>query len=230
MFLPWIGLFEQVKLSKIFVHYDDVQFPLGRSFLNRVQIKGQERSIWLTAPVDSSRSGREINRTIMMPGDWRRKHLETIRHIYSRSPFFDVMYDLAIKLYSFPSDNLAEFNIHGIETVSSWLELSPKFHRSSDIGIAGQRSQRLVELCLALKCDVYITGHGAKNYLEHESFEAAGVSVQYMDYKKVPYSQQFGDFTPYVSILDAIANCGKGAADLLVSGVINWREFNDCRR
>ena len=37
MFLPWIGLFEQVRLADRFIHYDDVQLPQGRSFISRVK-------------------------------------------------------------------------------------------------------------------------------------------------------------------------------------------------
>jgi cephalosporin hydroxylase len=37
-----------------------------------------------------------------------------------------------------------------------------------------------------------------------------------MDYQKVPYEQGHGEFTPFVSILDAIANCGNAAVNYYV--------------
>ena len=37
-FLPWSGLFNQIAMSDLFIHYDDVQFSKG-SFVNRVQLK-----------------------------------------------------------------------------------------------------------------------------------------------------------------------------------------------
>ena len=42
MLFPWIGIFEQIKLSDVYVHYDDAQLPQGRSFINRVQIKTKD--------------------------------------------------------------------------------------------------------------------------------------------------------------------------------------------
>ena len=39
MFLPWVGLFEQVRLADVFIHYDDVQLPQGGNFMSRVQLK-----------------------------------------------------------------------------------------------------------------------------------------------------------------------------------------------
>ena len=38
MLFPWVGMFEQIRLADVYVHYTDVQFSKG-SFVNRVQIK-----------------------------------------------------------------------------------------------------------------------------------------------------------------------------------------------
>src|SRR5690242_3092238 len=88
MFLPWIGLFEQVRLADVFVHYDDVELPRGRSLVTRVQIKLPSGVRWLTAPIDHTRSGRLINEVVFAGEGWRAKHLETLRHAYARAPFF----------------------------------------------------------------------------------------------------------------------------------------------
>ena len=46
-----------------------------------------------------------------------------------------------------------------------------------------------------------------------------------MDYKMNKYSQMFGKFTPYVSILDLIACEGKGGIEYINSMTISWKEF-----
>ncbi len=46
-----------------------------------------------------------------------------------------------------------------------------------------------------------------------------------MDYRKTPYPQLHGEFTPYVSILDLIANTGGESGDYINSGTIYWKEF-----
>jgi hypothetical protein len=70
-----------------------------------------------------------------------------------------------------------------------------------------------------------ITGLGARDYLEHEMFDRAGVRVEYMTYRKVPYPQLHGAFTPYVSVLDLIANTGKSGKSVIVSGSVYWKDF-----
>lgn len=227
MFLPWVGLFEQVRLSDVFIHYDDVQLPQGRSFMSRVQIKSANGVSWLTVPIDHARSGKLLNEVVLVKSEeWRDKHLRTIRHAYARRPYFNLMFELVEKIYSRPTDHLAEFNINAIERIAEWLGLAPRFIRSSAMGVTGASTERLVALCEAVDCDVYVSGHGALNYLDHQQFEDKNISVRYMDYRKVPYEQGQSEFTPYVSILDAIANCGERARDLLCSEGVYWRDFN----
>lgn len=225
MFLPWIGLFEQVRLADVFVHYDDVQLPQGRSFVTRVQIKTANGIHWLTAPIDRGKSGRLINEVVFFDGeDWRQRHLTTLRHAYAGAPHFKLMFEIAGRVLCRAADHLAEFNVAAIEEIAGWLGLAPRFLRSSELGVTGASTERLIDLCRCVECDTYVTGHGALNYLDHEAFEARGIAVRYIDYRKVPYPQP-GTFTPYVSILDAIAHCGEATRELLCSEVVDWRTF-----
>lgn len=227
MFLPWLGLFEQVRLADVFIHYDDVQLPQGRSFMSRVQLKSANGVSWLTVPIDHTKSGKMLNEVVLLqPEEWRNKHLRTIRHAYAKRPYFKLMFELIENIYSQSTDNLAEFNINGTQQIARWLGLAPRLMRSSEMGVEGTSTERLVALCEAVNCDVYVTGHGALNYLNHQQFEDKRISVRYMNYKRVPYEQGQIEFTPYVSILDAIANCGERTGDLLCSDAIYWRDFN----
>jgi hypothetical protein len=66
---------------------------------------------------------------------------------------------------------------------------------------------------------------GALNYLDHSLFEQNGIQVEYMNYLKTRYPQDFGEFNPYVSILDLIANQGKEGINVINSSTINWKEL-----
>jgi hypothetical protein len=80
-------------------------------------------------------------------------------------------------------------------------------------------------MCRHFGAKTYITGHGAKNYLEHELFERNGIDVEYMDYQCVAYPQLHGEFIPYVTGLDVIANCGRSGAKFISPLTKNWRKF-----
>lgn len=226
MFIPWPGLFEQIKLADIYVHYDDVQLPLGRSFMSRVQIKTPKGTQWLSASIDRGRSKSLISETVLSSkSDWRQKHLNLLRQNYHAADHFSLMLDLAESIYALKTDNLAAFNQHTIERLSGWLGLDTEFRTSSELAIRGAGTQRLIDICRHLGASEYITGHGARHYLDHRAFEDAGIRVSYIDYDLTPYKQLHGEFTPYVTLLDAIANLGDPARDLLTSQVLYWRDF-----
>lgn len=226
MFIPWVGLFEQIRLSDIYVHYDDVQLPQGRSFITRVQIKTATGLTWLTAPLDRTRSGAMINEaSLIQDKSWRTKHLKSLKQWYARARYADTMMEIANEIYSFDSNNLAAFNRHAIELITTWLGLSTHFSNSSDLGIVGASTGRVVDICRYYNATIYITGLGALNYLDYDQFERSGIWVRYMDYEKRAYPQLHGTFTPYVTILDAIANCGEQTSKVIRSGALYWKDY-----
>lgn len=225
MFLPWIGIFAQMQLANHFIHYDDVQFPQGRSFTSRVQLRTQTGTQWLSAPVDRAQSGKLICETYFLAEEyWRERHLETIRHTYSKSKNFAEMYDLASDIYAFNSDNIATFNMNAINLIAERMGLTAQVSSSSTLGIGGRSTERLVEICRKFGAIRYVTGHGAINYLAHEQFEAVGIEVEYMAYSPVPWPQIADDFTPCVTILDLLAAVPfSQAADHLNPVTMDWR-------
>jgi len=89
MFLPWIGLFEQIALSDVYIHYDDVQMPIGRSFMSRVQIKSPQGQVWLTAKINRRSSSKLINAVNYLPiNEWKAEHFNLLCENYSKSPCY----------------------------------------------------------------------------------------------------------------------------------------------
>jgi hypothetical protein len=130
-------------------------------------------------------------------------------------------------VYDQPFQELASLSMRSIELVCSYFGLTAnrRFLRCSDLGIPGESSRRVLDIVTSLGGGVYVTGQGARNYLDHELFEASGVRVEYLDYRMMPYPQLHGAFTPYVTILDLMANVGRGGASVIASPSVYWREF-----
>ncbi len=234
MYLPWRGLFDQMRLSNVFVYYDDVQLPKGggkkgRGFITRVQVKRLDgESMWLSLPISRSNSGFQLIKDAKFADQaWRRKHLATFKNHYVGTPFFDEVYfDLLTGIYDFRTDFLSQFCINGMSRIAGYLGIHRELQLSSDIGIPGDRSasQRVLDHCLYFGVKRYITGHGALNYLDHALFERAGVEVWYMEYSLSPYPQVAGDFNPYVSIIDLLFNVGQEAPRYLDSGLRFYKD------
>jgi hypothetical protein len=227
MLFPWVGMFEQVALADVFVHYDDVQFSKG-SFTNRVQLKTPTGSTWMTVPLANVHLGQLI-RDLQADDStrWRERHLEQLRGSLSGAPFLEPVLQLVAEVYATPGP-LVETLIQGIEQVADRLDPSTaatQFVRSSDLSVAGVSGQRVLDIVRYFEGSVYVTGHGARGYLDAGAFEDAGVEVRYMDYACRPYPQMHGDFTPFVTVLDLLANAGPGAGSSLDPRTVDWRSF-----
>ncbi|MEF2232208.1 MAG: WbqC family protein [Pseudodesulfovibrio sp.] len=227
MYLPWRGFFELMAACDVFVHLDDVLLPQGRSFTNRVQVKTKDGIKWLTVPLAHGERTTIARTRTDNARDWRRKHLALLAQSCARAPFSDAMLALAEPSLADPCPLLGAFNIAFIERAAEFLGLRPKLVRSSELGVPSTGSRRILELVETLGGDAYVTGHGARNYLDHEAFEARGIRVDYMDYALTPYPQLHGEFTPYVTVLDLVANTGSGAKRHINPALVGWKEFID---
>lgn len=226
MYFPWVGLLEQVRLADCFVHYDDVQF--ARGFYNRVQVKTDAGTPWITVPLRDQHQGQKIDEIAVDDRvDWRQRHRDVLRHAYRAAPFRQEMFTLVDAVFAKPLQTLADVARTSFVALVEYfgLQTGRRFLNSRSLGIAGKATQRLLDITIAAGGTCYLTGHGARNYLDHELFERAGVSVRYMKYECVPYPQLHGSFTPYVTGLDLVANCGRDGLSVIRSGAVDWREF-----
>lgn len=227
MIFPWVGLFEQIRLADVYVHYDDVQFSKG-GFSNRVQIKTANGIKWLTVPLKQVRLGQKINE-VQLDDDqnWRASHLEFLKQSYRAAPYVATMLELVCEVYESSVNNLSELAQSSIDAVCNFFDLNRKreFVRSSKLNIPGHSTERVLRIIQRFDGGRYVTGHGARDYFDHELLERNDIRTEYIDYSLAQYPQQQGDFTPYVSILDLIANVGRDGGKVICSQSIGWRSF-----
>jgi len=224
MLFPWSGFFELIGCADVFVHLDDVQFSTG-SFTNRVQIKHSSGIKWMTVPLKGKGKFQKIGQLEAAGTDWKVKHRELVAQSLSKAPHLMEALELFDLVYG--RESLIDLLIGSVENSSLLLNSSfPKtWVRSSDLEVAGSSWERVLGIVKAVGGDRYVTAHGALNYLNHEEFERSGVGVEYVQYSKTVYSQLNGSFTPYVSILDPLANLGSGSREIIKPKTTAWRDF-----
>lgn len=225
MFFPWVGLLEQLRTADVWVHYDDVQFSKG-SFTNRVQVKAPGETRWLTLPLAGRKLSDRIDQIRVQDEPFREKHLAMLSKLYEGAPFARDMLRLVESVYAIDTDSLAEIAIASFDALVRYFDLGTHpTCRSSALDIPGSGSARVLDFVTKLGGSEYVTGHGARKYLDHEAFEERGVHVSYMQYGLRPYPQLHGSFTPYVSALDLVANKGRDGRDIITPRTLPWREF-----
>lgn len=211
-YLPWIGYFNLIKSSDVFVFLDDVQFA-KRSWQqrNRILLFGKER--YLTIPV-KTKNAKSLTLSEIAIDDqqiWRKDHKITLFHAYQKHPFGREILQVISEVLDDDEYNLlCDFNISIIKKICENLKLSTKTIRSSDLPVTGKKSEYLIEICKFLGADTYLSGPAAKEYIEEEAyFKNSHIQVLFQNYSPKSYNQLgSSEFIPYLSIIDLIANVG----------------------
>lgn len=216
-YLPWPGFFHKVGRSDGFVFLDTVQYE-KRDFQNRNKIRQYNKWNWLTVPVKNK--GRftqkicevEIDDTI----NWQKKHLNSIRMNYSRAPYFDDLKDYFEETYSKKWHYLVDLNFHFIKFFLEYLEITTPIYFESKLKTTKTNTERIIEICKIQGADTYLSGIGAKAYLDEDKLKYAGIKLIYQDFK-CPQYKQFVDtnFIPDLSIIDLLLNCGKKSKEYI---------------
>ena len=214
-FVPWRGYFDLIRRADVFVFYDDVQYD-KHGWRNRNRIKTAQGSRWLTVPVRSKGASQRglllVDVMINHKIDWRRKHLATLRQAYGRAPHVDATLAVLERAYADDPQRLVDLTIPLTVVLARRLGLTgTRFERSSELDVAGGRTERLVRICRHFGADHYLSGPAASAYIDADAFEAAGITLEYMAYDYPEYPQLHPPFNGQVSILDLLFMAGHEA-------------------
>lgn len=223
-YLPWLGFFDQMRRADIFVLYDDVQFDKN-GWRNRNRIKSPAgEPQWLTVPVRvTSISQRIFETEIDDRQPWARKHLGTIKQFYAKAPYLKrYLPELEEVIAGRRWERLVDVDVAVIELLCSWLGIRRELARASELGIEGERSERLLNICLARGAQRYLSGSAAQAYLDTELFARHGIEVEWQNYEHPVYPQQHGRFVPFLSALDLLLNCGDESMHIIEGRVKDY--------
>ncbi|HEY1271921.1 MAG TPA: WbqC family protein, partial [Terriglobales bacterium] len=152
---------------------------------------------------------------------WK-SHLRSVEMNYRRAPFFDTYFDgfTAVLGPEHGNSSLACLNIRLIQWFCRILGIQTPICRSSELSQQGRRSELLVNLCLSLNADYYLSALGSAVYLcdDLQRFSEVGIEVGFQHYEHPAYCQLFPPFVPYASTLDLIFNEGPMATEIIRSG------------
>jgi len=219
-YIPWKGYFDIIHDVDQFVFYDDVQYTVN-DWRNRNKIKTRQGLQWLTIPI-GNQNDRLIHDVEIGNGSWARKHWETIKQSYAKTPYFSKYKEFFENVYLGTEwNNLSVLNQFLIKTISKeLLGITADFIDSREYKPEGQKLERLIDLLKKIGADLYLSGPTAQTYIHEKSFQDAGIEIVYKDYSGYPeYSQQFPPFEHAVSILDVLFNCGPDSS----SYIWEWR-------
>lgn len=220
-YLPWLGYFERIDSSDIHIILDHVQFEKN-SMINRNKVRTAQGWTWLTVPVLSKGKFGNLHINELKVSEntkWQKKHWNTIRGSYSKSPFFKEHAMFFEALYEKKWVNLNLLMTEITNYILQELSITSKIIRSSEMDLKYKKSELVFELCNKVGATTYLSGAMGRDYLEIKQFQEHNINVKFQDYNHPIYRQMHGEFQSYMSIIDLLFNEGKRSLDVLTRRV-----------
>jgi hypothetical protein len=186
-YIPWLGYFEKIARSDMFVFLDNVQYK-EREFQNRNRIRTDKGWMWLTVPVVTSEGGRirmsDVRIDNTMP--WQRKHLGSIKTSYAAAPYFNEYYPFFEETLQKEWLKLSDLNVHIVRFIMDKLSITTPTVFESELDVITTKTQRIIDICRKLNADTYLSGVGAKDYLDESLFPANKLTLSAFRTSRIP--------------------------------------------
>jgi len=207
-YLPYPGFFHKVSHSDVLIVQDVTKFD--ERFSNRNKIISSTEWTWLTVPIKKNHKD-YLLKDVQIFNDlkWNKIHRKKLESAYNKSNFFNkYKTDLNLILEQ-KWEMLLELNMAIIKKIFDWLKIKTKIIYESELGIEGEATNRLINICKAVNADVYLSGDMGHDYLNEELFKQNEIELKYQNYTPKQYDQILSrEFIPNLSIIDMLSNIG----------------------
>jgi len=150
---------------------------------------------------------------------WRKIVLE-----YKDAPYFKDYKDEFERIYSTKYTYLRDLNVEIIKTVCRLIGIETRFVLSSELNLGSldsddlDRTKRLINLCEDVGIIYLYDAKGARELIDRSLFDKNNIQIAFQNYAHPQYSQRFGEFIPYLSVIDLLFNEGEKSLEIIRSG------------
>ena len=204
-YLPYLGFFNKIKNSNIFVIYDVAQYVKDR-FDNRNIIKTATGIQWLTIPLQEKDSYLKRFYEVRLPPDdfWKKNHLKSIEINYRKSKYFTKYYPQFLKIFKKNYVYFADFSVDVIEFLLKSFGINTPTVKSTNLqlDLKKKSTDMIIQILNKVNANEYLAGTSGKKYMDTAALKRAGIKVKYQHFKHPIYTQLFK--SPFVKDLAAI--------------------------
>lgn len=217
-YIPWRGYFDVIDEVDLFIFYEDVQYTRS-DWRNRNKIKTANGLIWLTVPALFKLNDIQLIHDVRIDykTNWIKKHMDSIRFSYCKTPFFKVYATEFFEILNKQFETISELNLYINRWIMQKLDIKTEARMSSEFMAVGSKTDRLIDILRKVGATSYLSGPAAKLYIEVNKFNDAGIGLEYKVYEYPEYPQLYGKFEPSVTVLDLLFNCGNESRKYLKS-------------
>jgi hypothetical protein len=223
-YFAWLGWLDKVARSDLFILMDDVQLSDSAYQHRNILLTREGKEKFLTIPIRKkgylAKSLKDIN--ISTNIGWQENHFQFIKNSYNKHPFYaEVIFEIEPFFYK-KFELLGEALVDVCHLILKLFDIPTRIVRQSDLIYPSKikKNDLILELVTAVKANVYLSGQGAKSYLDLDKFAAAGIDVIFQEFSHPIYPQinsiAKGEFITGMSSLDALFNLGIEASKKLI--------------
>ena len=195
-------------VADIFVYLDDVQYT-KKDWRNTNQLKSSNGVKKVSVPVSNGSRNININEALISyNSNWEDKIINQIKEWYKKAPFCEEILEIITPIIKNKYERLVDLNYNLNKRIANYLDIKTPCYFSSTINReAEEKNLRILEICKHFpNIKVLYDGKSAANFLDTQLFNENGIEVIFQNYTHTPYQQLWGDFKPYMSIIDLIMN------------------------
>ncbi|WP_394375752.1 WbqC family protein [Stutzerimonas frequens] len=205
---PYLGYFQLIALSDVFVLGDDLQYVKG-SWMNRnrILVNGQPKLI--TFPLRKGHQTEHINQRWLCD-DFDKEAaalMKTLERSYARAPQRDTVLPLIQSILECPERNLATFTEHSLRRLCAYLDIRTPIYRGSSLDLPARMDmqERVIQITHRMDGELYLNPIGGMELYCPARFRADGLLLRFLRMDDdVVYPQLKHAFVPSLSIIDVM--------------------------
>lgn len=210
-YFPWSGYFNKMAKSDIFIFLDQVQLT-DRGYSQRTPVISSigQQSFLNVGVIKKGHREKEFREIMLNPeSDWRERQLNFLKGNYLSHPYYKSIMDVIFPVFDDKWNTLLDVTLCSIHIIKDILEIHTPTVMQSDLlyDKEAKKSNLMLELTKSAEGDIYLSGSGAKQYMDVKEFAVHDVNVEYQTFQAFKYPQwRLNEFVPGLSILDMLFN------------------------
>jgi hypothetical protein len=220
-YLPWLGFFDKIIQSDVFVVFDNVQFPRGKSHFghrNLIKTGSGDGKKYLTVPLIGKSQMKNFNEIEINHNGWEDTHLNLLSENYRKAAYYDVYFDQVADILHTSHTTLSDLSVDLLKYFIDELQIDTEIVLSSELcddNVEG--AARIQHILSKLNATKYISGSGpgSMRYIDEQEFRDNNIELIWQEYLHPTYNQLNGEFIPYMCILDLLFNEGDNSRVIL---------------
>lgn len=213
-FLPYLGYFDLIFNSDLFIAYDTVQY-IKQGWINRNRVLHPEKLGWLYihAPLNRSSFDRSFETKIAdvrVHGGkpWKQRILGQLLHYRKDAPFYGQVIQLVKECFSLEEESISRLNMKMLDLCAQYIGMRFEYRFSSELNLGLDlklnAEERVLNFCDHFHATEYINLPGGAHLYNPDVFNSHGVRLVFRQLPTFVYPTSPYAFEPNLSIIDVL--------------------------